>query len=376
MKLVTEKAHLVDHQAEHAQVIERRVTVPLLGFGRFELDEGKLTITSTNLDQWLVSTTMVASEGNGHFLAPMHTLAAFAAKVAEGAQISIEHEGGQAPLRIKAGRASVTLPTLDEDYPECFEMDGERTSRARLPAKLVDFLVETPRQAISTEKTRFYLNGIFLDPAPAENALFAVATDGHRLIRCRTDLPDELAAAPGVILPRQAVPVVLRLLKESTDVDLAWSEQRLELRAGDFRFVTKLIDGQFPDYRRVIPNQFTATIEAKSDDIRASLDRLASVSDRTRATKLERISGGLMLTGGIPDRGKGEETLVADIGENDSFDYIGFNGRYLHDALGLGDQVILQIGSVDAPCRLTFATPEGVDRPFDPVEVVLMPLRV
>jgi DNA polymerase III sliding clamp (beta) subunit (PCNA family) len=100
------------------------------------------------------------------------------------------------------------------------------------------------------------------------------------------------------------------------------------------------------------------------------------VSDKTRASKLQRISGGLMLTGGAPERGKGEETLVADIGEDDDFDYIGFNGRYLHDALGLGDQVILQIGSVDAPCRLTFATPEGVDRPFDPVEVVLMPLRV
>jgi DNA polymerase-3 subunit beta len=293
-------------------------------------------------------------------------------KLPDGSQIVLEGAGDRAVLSIRAGRSRFTLQTLPEsDFPDLAA--GDMTHSFRLPVADLKRLINKTQFAISTEETRYYLNGIYLHAAGTAKAstLRAVATDGHRLAQVELSLPEGAAGMPGIIVPRKTVGEVQRLL------DGGDGEILIELSAGKIRFTlgevvltSKLIDGTFPDYGRVIPANNDKTLLVDKKDFEAAVDRVSTVSsERGRAVKLSISGGRLLLSVTNPDSGSATEELEIDY-TSDPLD-IGFNSRYLLDIAGQieGEVAVLKLADPGSPTLVQDKDAKGA-------LYVLMPMRV
>ena len=242
-----------------------------------------------------------------------------------------------------------------------------------MPAEELKTLIERTRFAISTEETRYYLNGIYLHAMGkgASAVLRAVATDGHRLARFETVLPTGAADMPGVIIPRKTVGELVKLLDDSDEsVRIALSDSRIEFRFSDVTLSSKLIDGTFPDYERVIPTQNDKPMTVDKASFAQAVDRVSTIaSAESRAVKLSATSGRLNLSANSPDRGQASEDIDVDYGATDI--EIGFNARYLLDiATQLsGETAEFVFADAGSPTLVK-------DRDNAAVLYVLMPMRV
>jgi DNA polymerase III subunit beta len=293
-------------------------------------------------------------------------------KLPDGAQILLEGDGDRAVLAIRAGRSRFTLQTLPEsDFPDLAA--GEMTHSFTLTAADVKRLIDRTQFAISTEETRYYLNGIYLHSAGSAKAasLRAVATDGHRLAQVDLALPKGAAGMPGVIVPRKTVGEVQRLIEDNE------AEVAVELSAGKIRFTignvvltSKLIDGTFPDYGRVIPQNNDKELVVDKNDFSAAVDRVSTISsERGRAVKLALTPGKLVLSVTNPDSGSATEEIEAEYAA-DPLD-IGFNSRYLLDIAAQieGEAAVLKLADPGSPTLIQ-------DRDNKTALYVLMPMRV
>src|SRR5712675_3744122 len=255
MKVTVERADLLRSLGHVHRVVEKRNTIPILANVLIKADQSRLAFKATDLD--LEVTETIAGEVNpgGSSTVPAHMFYEIVRKLPEGSQIVLEASGDRAVLAIRAGRSRFTLQTLPEsDFPDLAA--GEMTHSFRLAAADLKRLIDRTQFAISTEETRYYLNGIYLHAAGTAKAqtLRAVATDGHRLAQFELPLPAGADGMPGIIVPRKTVAEVQRLI-ETGEGEIA-----IELSAGKIRFsignavlTSKLIDGTFPDYGRVLP---------------------------------------------------------------------------------------------------------------------------
>jgi DNA polymerase-3 subunit beta len=328
-------------------------------------------LTGTDLDIEMRASVGAKVEGldKGSAAITLHaaTLYDIVRKLAKDAEIRLEWEGeaGQAVLR--AGRSRFTLPSLSAaDFSDI--TTGEMTHHFTLPAKTLAHMIEKTQFAISTEETRYYLNGIYIHAI--EDRLTAVATDGHRLARSTLPLPEGAAGMPGIIVPRKTVAELLKLLKDAEEVSIALSTAKIIVEAGATRITSKLIDGSFPDYIRVIPagNDRIAMIDRA--ELAAAADRVSTVSsERLRAVKLSLGDGSLMLATRSADACTGEEELSVEYAATPM--EIGLNSRYLLDILGAidGDTVCLAMADSGSPALFTTPTDENLT-------FVLMPMRV
>src|SRR5215510_10429599 len=255
MKVTVERAALLKSLGHVHRVVERRNTIPILANVLIKADNSKLAFKATDLD--LEVTEAIAAEVGpaGSTTVPAHMFYEIVRKLPEGTQVLLEASGDRAVLAIRAGRSRFTLQTLPEsDFPDLAA--GDMTHSFKLAAADLKRLIDKTQFAISTEETRYYLNGIYLHTAGTNKAptLRAVATDGHRLAQCELPLPAGGSGMPGIIVPRKTVGEVQRLIEDNeAEVTVELSQGKIRFSIGDAVLTSKLIDGTFPDYVRVIP---------------------------------------------------------------------------------------------------------------------------
>ena len=370
MKATIERATLLKSLSHVQSVVERRNTIPILSNVLIEASaEGSLKLMATDLDLQIVDRVEAQVETAGATTIPAHTLFDIVRKLPEGSQVSLSAADGK--MLVVAGRARFNLATLPrDDFPVIAE--GELPTKFELPAETLKQIIDKTRFAISTEETRYYLNGIFLHVSDeAQPVLKAAATDGHRLARVTVARPDGAAGMPDVIIPRKCVAELRKLLDEidgSVGVSLSASKIRFDL--GTAILTSKLIDGTFPDYSRVIPTGNDKLLKLDPKSFMDGVDRVATIaSEKTRAVKMSLEKDKITLSVTSPENGTAAEEVSGDYSA-DSFD-IGFNARYLMDILGQieGDSVEVHLADAAAPTLI---------RENDKAAAlyVLMPMRV
>ncbi len=375
MKATIERATLLRCLSHVQSVVERRNTIPILSNVLIDAsDGGSVRVMATDLDLQVVETMSAASvEQPGAITVSAHLLFDIARKLPEGSQVSLTTQENR--LEVKAGRANFKLPTLPrDDFPIIVE--GDLPTSFELPARQLAEMIDRTRFAISTEETRYYLNGIFLHVTDEDEPLLkAAATDGHRLARFTLPRPDGAAGMPDVIVPRKAVGELRKLLDEAMDgnvlIDLSASKIRFTLGGeGGVVLTSKLIDGTFPDYSRVIPTANDKLLKVDPKLFRSGVDRVATIAtEKTRAVKIGLESDKVTLSVTSPDNGTATEELMADYGADGM--EIGFNANYLKDILDQieGDSVEMHLADAGAPTLIR-------QNDASPALYVLMPMRV
>jgi DNA polymerase-3 subunit beta len=348
------------------RVIARRNTIPILDTVLIRSEAGRLVLQATDLDIQIVSSVEAKVEAGAGVTVPAHTLHDIVRKLPDGADITIEAKS-DASITVKAGRSRFTLQTLPEsDFPEL--VAGELAHLFDIAAADLKRMIDRTQFAISTEETRYYLNGIYLHVE--EGKLRGVATDGHRLALIDLAVPAGADKIPGVIVPRKTVGEVQRLLDGAETVTVELSEGKIRFTVGEVILTSKLIDGTFPDYRRVIPQNNDKVLEVARAELAEAVDRVSTVaSEKGRAVKLTLSSGKLDLSVTSPDNGSAAEEL--EVGYAAEPMEIGFNARYLLDILAQveGDAAVVRLDSPGSPTIIE--AKEGSGAVF-----VLMPMRV
>ncbi|MDF2382982.1 DNA polymerase III subunit beta [Nostoc ellipsosporum NOK] len=355
----------------HVQsVVERRNTIPILSNVLIEAQGGgALRLMATDLDLQIDETIAAAVDQPGAITVPAHTLFDIVRKLPEGAQVELSAAEGR--ITVNAGRARFTLSTLPrDDFPMIAE--GELPTVFELPAETLKQIIDKTRFAISTEETRYYLNGIYLHVVDeATPVLRAAATDGHRLARVTVARPDGADAMPGVIIPRKCVGELRKLLDEvdgSIGVSLSASKIRFDL--GQAILTSKLIDGTFPDYTRVIPTANDKLLKLDPKSFMEGVDRVSTIAtEKTRAVKMALERDKVILSVTSPENGAAAEEVPGDYAAQ-GFE-IGFNSRYLMDILNQieGDSVEVHLADAAAPTLIR-------ENDKSPALYVLMPMRV
>jgi DNA polymerase III subunit beta len=350
-------------------VVERRNTIPILSNVLLDAKDGALTLTATDLDLAIVEAAPAQTSIAGATTVAAHTLFDIARKLPEGAQVELATGDGR--LALAAGRSRFQLQTLPrEDFPAIAE--GDLPFGFLLPVATMRQMVDKTKFAISTEETRYYLNGIFMHVTEeAKPALRAVATDGHRLARVAIDRPDGAVGMPDVIIPRKAVTELRKLLDEAEgDVRVQLSATRIRFSLANAVLSSRLIDGTFPDYSRVIPTANDKIMKIDTGALSEGVDRVSTIAtDKTRAVKLSLTEDRLTLAVTSPENGTASEELASSY-TSTPID-IGFNSRYLLDILAQIETGEVEIHLADGASPTLIR--EGKD---SPALYVLMPMRV
>ena len=338
MKISVERSALLKAMSRAQGVVERRTTIPILSNVLLEAEEDRLAIRATDLDVETLETVPAVVERAGATTAPAHMLHEIVRKLPDGAQAELS-DLPEARLEIRAGRSDFRLATLPrEDFPVMASADYAVSFEA--PAPVLRRLFDKARFAISTEETRYYLNGVYMHVAEGAEgpALRCVATDGHRLARVDAPLPEGAEAMPGVIVPRKTVLELRKLLEDDeTVVQVSVSETKVRFAADGVSLVSKVIDGTFPDYSRVIPQANPRRLEVDAAEFAKAVDRVATVSsERSRAVKMALTEDRLVLSVTAPDSGAATEELAVAYG--DEALEIGFNAKYLLEIAGQVDR--------------------------------------
>jgi DNA polymerase-3 subunit beta len=372
MKVTVERAELLKSLGHVHRVVERRNTIPILANVLIRAEQSKLAFKATDLDLEVTETIAAEVSPGGSTTVPAHMFYEIVRKLPEGAQIVLEASGDRATLAIRAGRSRFTLQTLPEsDFPDLAA--GEMTHSFKLPAADLKRLIDKTQFAISTEETRYYLNGIYLHAAGTAQAptLRAVATDGHRLAQMELDLPGGAKGMAGIIVPRKTVGEVQRLIEDNeAEVTIELSQGKIRFTFGDVVLTSKLIDGTFPDYSRVIPAGNDKELVVDKKEFEQAVDRVSTVSsERGRAVKLSLSNGRLMLSVTNPDSGSATEEVEVEY-TSDPLD-IGFNSRYLLDIAAQieGEAAVLKLADPGSPTLIQDKDSKGA-------LYVLMPMRV
>ena len=374
MKLKADRASLIKALAHIQSVAEKRNTIPILANALIAVRGGKLSLTATDMEIAIVEEVPAATSRDGATTAPAITLYEIVRKLPEGAEVELDFAGGDAHLALRAGRYATSLVTLPtDDFPSMTA--GQLPHRFHLSALALRGLIDRTRFAISTEETRYYLNGIFLHAAEGEDGrvLRAVATDGHRLARVEEPLPQGAGSMPGVIVPRKTIGELRKLLDEASgDVECALSDTRIQFTVNNVQLTSKLIDGTFPEYERVIPKDNEKILRVGKKDFAEAVARVAAISsERSRPVKMSLARDLLVLSAASPEQGTASEELEGDRVKYESGPLeIGFQARYLNDITDqIGGEVEFLFSDGAAP---TIVRDAGDSSAL----YVLMPMRV
>lgn len=374
MHLTLKKSDFAPALSAVTRVVERRNTIAILGNVALTATAGKLTLRATDLDIEAAMTIPAEVADEGEITLPALLLTDIVRKAPDGdIGLDLRPDGGQ--VAIAAGRSRFTVQALPiEDFPDFTA--GNLPATFLLPAADLAAALAAVNFAISTEETRYYLNGVFVHVAPVDGAerLKFVATDGHRLALWHCAPPADMPALPPLLIPRKTVSEIARACGDTGSVRVSASDSKIRVEVGGLTLTSKLIDGTFPDYGRVIPTPSETHSLVDRAELVAALDRVRTISggDRGRAVKLTVADAALKLSVVNPEAGEATEEVRAD---GDLEVVTGFNGAYLTELLGVmrGDTVRIEMDNPGAPARLTAA---GAHHGTGDFVAVLMPMRV
>ncbi|PIL21891.1 DNA polymerase III subunit beta [Puniceibacterium antarcticum] len=367
-----ERGTLLKAVSQAQSVVERRNTIPILANVLIEAEGASVQFRATDLDIEVLDKAAAMVERAGATTVSAVTLHEIVRKLPDGALVTLSEEPSSGRLTVEAGRSNFSLATLPrEDFPVMASSEYSATFTA--PAKVLRRLFDKSKFAISTEETRYYLNGVYLHTAEGDGGrkLRCVATDGHRLARIDADLPIGAEDMPGVIVPRKTVGELRKLLEDDDmKIEVSVSETKIRFATPDISLISKVIDGTFPDYTRVIPQGNTRRLEVDAAEFAKAVDRVATVSsERSRAVKLSLDEDRLILSVNAPDSGAAEEELA--VAYSDEKLEIGFNAKYLLEIASQVDRenAVFMFNSSGDPTLMR----EGNDMS---AVYVVMPMRV
>ncbi len=365
MKLVAQREALLDPLQAVVGVVERRQTMPILANILVSARGDRVSFTATDLEVELVASVTMSVEQEGEITVPGRKLLDIVKALPEAVDVVFQLSGDK--VTVRAGRSRFTLSTLPAtEFPVVEDVNAQQT--VTLPQGALKRLLEKTHFAMAQQDVRYYLNGLLLEIAGP--SVRAVATDGHRLALCQAAVDGADASPQQVILPRKGVLELQRLISETGEVMLAIGSNHLRAELGDIRFTSKLIDGRFPDYERVIPAEAAEPVVADREDLRRSLYRTAILSnEKYRGIRLELKSGGLTMQAHNPEQEEAEEEIeVAYAGDEIE---IGFNVNYLMDALSAleSEQIHLMIRDPNSSCLIK-------DPETEECKYVVMPMRL
>ncbi len=372
MKPSIERATLLKALAQAQSVVERRNTIPILANVLIEAEGNQVSFRATDLDIEVVDRAPAMVERAGATTVSAVMLHEIVRKLPDGALVNLTEDAASGRLTIMAGRSTFSLATLPkEDFPVMATSEYSSNFSAKAPD--LRRLFDKAKFAISTEETRYYLNGVYMHVSQGETGkvLRCVATDGHRLARIDAALPDGAEGMPGVIVPRKTVGELRKLLDDDeATIAVSVSETKVRFATPVITLTSKVIDGTFPDYTRVIPTGNTRKLEVDASEFAKAVDRVATVSsERSRAVKLSLEEDRLVLSVNSPDSGAAEEELAVAYGDERL--EIGFNAKYLLEIASQVDRenAVFLFNSAADPTLMR----EGNDTS---AVYVVMPMRV
>ena len=375
MEAILQKNQFLKALTHVQNVVERRNTIPILANILIIAEGVGLKLIATDLDIELIEEVDAKIEKGGSLTAPAHLVYDIIRKLPDSSEITLSKDDSQDHLTIRSGKSNFKLQTLPRsDFPEI--SDNEFSHTFTIVSGELNRLIEKTRFAISNEETRYYLNGIYFHESKPANGdkistLRTVSTDGHRLAQAELTLPEGALGMPGIIIPRKTIAEIQKLtLENDGDVEVKISENKLKFVFNSVEVTSKVIDGTFPDYQRVIPFQNDKTMSVKTSILTNAVDRVATLSsERGRAVKLSLNDNSLTLSVTSPEAGTAIEEISVDF-KGDDFE-IGFNSKYLLDILSQlsGDSVKLLFSEPNSPCLV-------LDPNDEATLYVLMPMRV
>ncbi|MCL2504904.1 MAG: DNA polymerase III subunit beta [Alphaproteobacteria bacterium] len=371
MELVVSRDELLKGLGHIQGIVEKRNTIPMLANVLLRTESAGLFMIATDLEIEAKEKIVAAITKEGAVTVPAHTLYEIVRKLPSGADIHMIKEKDER-LAVSSGKSKFKLGCLPvEEFPV---MQGEDLSRTlKIPAADFKLLLDRTKFAMSTEETRYYLNGIYLHAVKVQKTelLRAVATDGHRLAKIEIPAPKGASGMAGIILPRKTVGEVRKMLEEwSDDIEIAASENKIRFSFGDIVITSKLVDGTFPDYERVIPSNNDKDLEVDTKDFAAAVDRVATiVSEKSRAIKISVSAGKAVLSASSQEAGSAVEELDVKY-EHEAME-VGFNSRYILDILQQiqGEKTKFVLANASAPAII-------MDSNDTAAVYVLMPMRV
>jgi len=334
MKFVIEKAILLKTLGHVQNIVERRNTVPVLANVKIEANADGISFKATDMDTEITEIVDAKILENGAITAPAHMMYDIVRKLSDSAEVEIAYPDEKGQLSIASGRSKFSLSTIGiEDFP-AISTEALPTNFVMKRDDLKD-VIDRTQFAASTEETRYYLNGLYIHPKDEgeTKVLRIVATDGHRLACVETPLPEGAENMQGIILPRKTVGEIRKLLDDSKadNVQIALSDSKVRFNLADVTLASKLIDGTYPDYERVIPTGNNKILELNVKDLSTAVDRVSVVAERTRAIKMIANNNHVIVTTSSPDLGSAIEEIEANY-DSESLE-IGYNFRYLLDIL-------------------------------------------
>ena len=369
MKLTVEREPFLKALNHGQSVVEKRTTVPILSHVLLKAESGKLVLTTTDMEISIIESIGAEVHRDGAAAVPARMLHDVVRRLKEGAQVELDFDSVKGVMTLTSGRSNFTFSCQPaEDFPA---INVENLpNRFSLPAKDLFSLFERTRFAMSTEESRYFLNGIYLH-ASNGNELRAVATDGHRLAKVTVSLPPAAVNIPGVIVPRKTVNEAIKLMADTVlDIDVTMSDSQISFTIGDAFLTSRLIDAQYPDYEPVIPKANDKALTMHVKPFTDAVDRVAIMaSEKERGIKLKVAENQLELSSASSESGSAVEELQVDYA-NDNME-IGFNARYLLE-------IAQQINSDEAEMLLSDTGSPAIVRDLNDTQslYVLMPMRV
>ena len=372
MRVTIERSALLKALNHVQSVVERRNTIPILSNVMLRAADQGIRLAATDLDIEVVESVAAEVSQQGATTVPAHMMYDIVRKLPDGSQVEIEQGPDEGRLAVISGRSRFSLQALPpEDFPDLAA--GEFTNEFSIAASDLRHLIDKTRFAVSTEETRYYLNGIYFHSVEVDGTqmLRAVATDGHRLAQAQLACPQGASGMPGIIVPRKTVLELIKLLEDADgEVDVSLSASKIRFVLSSVVLTSKLIDGTFPDYERVIPQNNDKVLEVDTKLFAQAVDRVSTISsEKGRAVKLNIADNRVVLSVNNPDSGSAEEEIAAGY-TADGID-IGFNSRYLLDIASQfkTDNAVFVFADSGSP---TIVRDAGDDSTL----YVLMPMRV
>ena len=370
MKLTIERGLLLKALSHVQSVVERRQTIPILSNVLIETHGDEVSLRATDNEIEIVEKLPASVEVQGRVTIPAHKLYDIVKKLPEGSQLQMAFVDETGQVALVSGRSKFALSSLPADgFPSIMQEEMPHTFTVN--AKDMVNLIAKTGFAVSMEETRYNLNGIYMhEKKGTESKLTAVATDGHRLACAGIPLPEGAEGMPGVIIPRKTIGELAKLAAEiNTDIDIALSTNQIRFTMGDVVLSSRLIDGTYPEYEKVIPMNNDKKLQADARTLTDVIERVSVVSEKSRGIKLSLKTGLLQVFAASADEGSAEDEMDA-IYDNESLE-IGFNFRYLLDILSQVKSETVQMYLQDGTSPVILQ-----DEADDNSLYVLMPMRV